>query len=299
MLRWRLLLGTAIIAALVALCWLDFHAAVPGVWLLPVALVVTLLATHETLDLLAAAGMRPTRWLVHAANLLMVLSPWADYAEPLVRQHLTPGLADVVFSSPCSPEAAIGVFLLALFAAEMCGYRGAGHAAASIAGGVLALLYVGALLRCAVSLRMIGLGALASWIVVVKMGDVGAYTVGRLIGRHKMSPLISPGKTIEGALGALAFSCLASWLALRWLVPLCTPEAVSPGPRWGWLVYGLLLAEAGMLGDLAESLLKRDAGRKDSSTWLTGYGGVLDIVDSLLLSAPVAWLCWTFGLLGR
>ena len=61
-----------------------------------------------------------------------------------------------------------------------------------------------------------GVGALAAWVIVVKMGDTGAYTVGRLIGRHKMAPLISPGKTIEGAVGALAFSCLGSWLAFQW-----------------------------------------------------------------------------------
>jgi phosphatidate cytidylyltransferase len=66
----------------------------------------------------------------------------------------------------------------------------------------------------------------------------------------------------------------------------------------GWLIYGILLGGAGMLGDLAESLLKRDVGRKDSSDWLPGFGGVLDIVDSLLLAAPVAWACWRFGLVG-
>ena len=63
-------------------------------------------------------------------------------------------------------------------------------------------------------------------------------------------------------------------------------------PWWGSVLYGLILALAGMLGDLAESLLKRDVGRKDSSRWLPGLGGVLDILDSLLLAAPPAYLCW-------
>ena len=80
------------------------------------------------------------------------------------------------------------------------------------------------MLDCAVLLRLAaGIGALAAWIIVVKMGDTGAYTVGRLIGRHKMAPLISPGKTIEGAVGALVFSCLGSWLRFDWLVPLPCP----------------------------------------------------------------------------
>ena len=145
-----------------------------------------------------------------------------------------------------------------------------------------------------------GIGALLSWIIVVKMGDTGAYAVGRLIGRHKMAPSISPGKTIEGALGALVFACLGSWLTFRWIVPLFAAEG-SPAPAlwYGWLLFGVLVGGAGILGDLAESLLKRDVGVKDSSTWMPGFGGVLDILDSLLLSAPVAWFCWAFGLVGR
>ena len=130
------------------------------------------------------------------------------------------------------------------------------------------------------------------------MGDTGAYTVGRLIGRHKMAPSISPGKTVEGALGAFLFACLGSWLTFRWIVPFL-PEGAGPGPWYGWLLFGVLVGGAGMLGDLAESLLKRDVGVKDSSTWMPGFGGVLDILDSLLLSAPVAWFCWAFGLVGR
>jgi phosphatidate cytidylyltransferase len=65
------------------------------------------------------------------------------------------------------------------------------------------------------------------------------------------------------------------------------------------LAYGLLVGAAGIIGDLAESLLKRDVGRKDSSTWLPGFGGVLDMVDSVLIAAPVAWACWLLGLVGR
>ena len=160
------------------------------------------------------------------------------------------------------------------------------------------------LLRLAVSLRLgWGIGALASWIIVVKMGDIGAYTVGRLIGRHKMAPAISPGKTIEGAIGALLFACLGSWLTFswlampefRWLVP---PESIEPSPWWGWITFGLLMGVTGIIGDLAESLLKRDVGWKDSGNWLPGFGGVLDVLDSLLLSAPFACFCWSAGLVG-
>ncbi len=115
-----------------------------------------------------------------------------------------------------------------------------------------------------------------------------------------MAPRLSPGKTIEGAIGGLAASCLGAWIALDWLVPGDAPTSRrTPGPSWGWIVYGLLVGAAGMLGDLAESLLKRDAGVKDSSTWMPGFGGVLDILDSMLLAAPVAWLYWALGIAGR
>jgi phosphatidate cytidylyltransferase len=261
--------------------------------LLPLALAATVLATHELLDLLAAGGMRPTRWVVYLMNVLLVTSPWMLASEHLQRFFIP----DLLLN--------IGVPVLVIFIAEMCRYQKPGGSTANVAAGILALVYVGMLLRLAVSLRLgWGMGALASWIIVVKMGDIGAYTVGRLVGRHKMAPAISPGKTIEGAAGALLFACLASWatfswLAMpefRWLVP---PESIEgPSPWWGWLAFGLLMGVTGMVGDLAESLLKRDVGRKDSSDWLPGFGGVLDILDSLLLSAPFACFCWASGLVG-
>lgn len=284
MLRWRLLLGVLLIAMLVGLCWLDAGAAVPGVWLLPLVIVATVLATKEVLDLLAAAGMRPLGWAVHLLNLCLVVTPWiALFGESWATELSVPGLC-------------LAVPVLLLFVVEMCRYREPGGNMSNLAGGVFALVYVGMMLQFAVSLRLSwGLGALISWIVVVKMGDTGAYVVGRLIGRRKMAPRISPGKTIEGAIGALLFSCVGAWVAF-WLI---APTPLAPPPWWGVLVFGLLVGVAGMVGDLAESLLKRDVGVKDSSTWLPGFGGVLDMLDSLLLSAPVAWLCWASGLVGR
>lgn len=290
MLRWRLLLGTLIIAALVGLCRLDATAHGPGIWLMPVVILITVLATGEVLNLLAGAGMHPIRWVVHLVNLLTVLSPWMLACKlPLVS-----GLGLVAITTYIVP-------IFALFIAEMCRYRKPGGSTANLAAGFFAWFYIGALLQMAVFLRVSGgIGAIATWIIVVKMGDTGAYTVGRLIGRHKMAPSISPGKTIEGAIGALVFSCLGSWIAFHWLVPLITSKDITPGPWWwGWIAFGLLVGAAGMVGDLAESLLKRDVGVKDSSQWLPGFGGVLDIIDSLLLSAPVAWFFWASGIVGR
>jgi phosphatidate cytidylyltransferase len=303
MLRWRLLLGALIIAALVALCWLDNRtAAIAGAWLMPVAVAATLLATKEVLDLAAFAGMRPTRWTVYVGNVFLVTSTWVMLLE---RSWLTGRL----LASQWGPLASIwqnslvfplGAAVLWVVFGEMWQYKRPGGNMANLAVAVFALIYVGLTLWFAVQMRIVwGVGALAAWVIVVKMGDTGAYTVGRLIGRHKMAPLISPGKTIEGAIGALVFSCLGSWAAFKWIVPFTMQNPQTPsGVSWGWIVFGLLVGAAGMLGDLAESFLKRDVGVKDSSTWLPGFGGVLDILDSLLLSAPVAWFCWASGIVG-
>ena len=190
---------------------------------------------------------------------------------------------------------ALGAAMLMALLGQMGRYRKPGSVTVNLGGAALAFLYVGLLLSFAVQLRLaFGIAALASLVIVVKMCDTGAYTVGRLIGRHKMAPLLSPGKTWEGAAGGLVFACLGSWATFAWLVP----EAAKPGTAWGWLPFGLLVGTAGMVGDLAESMLKRDAGQKDSSHWMPGFGGVLDILDSILLGAPVAYALWVLGLVG-
>jgi phosphatidate cytidylyltransferase len=286
MLRWRLFLGTLIVAALIGLCWLDQSAKTPGAWLLPVAVVAAILAAKEVLDLAALAGLRPLRCAVYGGNILLVASSWW---LPLESGSAAYGEFWVL--------AALGAAVILVVLSEIWRYQKPGGNMGNLAAGVFAICYVGLMLCFAAQLRIIwGIGAMAAWVIVVKMGDTGAYTVGRLIGRHKMAPAISPGKTLEGAAGAVAFSCFGAWAAFRWLVPTLTPSSIQPGPWWGWIAFGLLVGIAGMAGDLAESLLKRDVGVKDSSTWMPGFGGVLDILDSLLLSAPVAWFCWASGL---
>jgi len=120
-----------------------------------------------------------------------------------------------------------------------------------------------------------------------------AYLVGSTIGRQRMAPALSPGKTWEGAAGALIGALVASWIVLIPLRGLLMPaDGGAAGPWGGWVVHGLLVGGAGMLGDLAESLLKREAGVKDSGATLGALGGGLDLVDSLLFAAPTAWLLW-------
>jgi phosphatidate cytidylyltransferase len=121
-------------------------------------------------------------------------------------------------------------------------------------------------------------------IVVTKFSDMGAYVTGSLIGKHKLVPHISPKKTWEGFFGALAFSTLGSF-GLMWAM----------GPRLGFIrpldaaILGVLLGFAAIIGDLAESLLKRATEVKDSGGLLPGIGGVLDLIDSLLFTAPLLY----------
>lgn len=115
--------------------------------------------------------------------------------------------------------------------------------------------------------------------VIVWAADIGGYAIGRLFGSHKLAPAISPGKTWEGFIGGLVFVLLAGFAASIWLIPR--------DERLWWMLLLLLAAVISVVGDLTESLLKRQAGLKDSGTLLPGHGGVLDRLDSLLAVAPV------------
>ncbi len=300
MLHWRLLLGVLLIAALVGLCWLDHLAALPGSWLMPVAVLLAVLASGEILRLCRSAGLKPIGWVVYFGNILLVASPWFVV---LGRRFLgEAGAADeqeLGVEETAWPMLVLAACVLAAFLGEMRRYDRSKGVTANLGATVLSMVYVGLMLAVVVQLRLVwGIGALASLVIVVKMGDTGAYTIGRLLGRHKMAPVLSPGKTIEGAIGAVAFSTLGAWASFAWLVPwLCGRElAAVLTPWWGWGLFGVVVGIWGMFGDLAESLLKRDAESKDSSSWLPGFGGVLDVLDSILLAGPVAYIFWGVGL---
>jgi phosphatidate cytidylyltransferase len=123
-------------------------------------------------------------------------------------------------------------------------------------------------------------------VVVTKFTDIGAYLVGSTLGRHKMIPRVSPRKTWEGTIGGVLFAVSGSLGCWRWI-----PELGAHGLRLQHaIVLGLLLGAAAVIGDLAESLIKREAGVKDSSHWLPGQGGALDLIDSLLFTAPLLYV---------
>jgi len=308
MLRWRILLGAILIGGLVALSVWDWLAAgpggpyaPPGGWLFPLAIVATVLASGEIVRLVRKSAPGMSSWVVYLGNLLIV----GVNIIPLAVDHCPMTAAAGALGWP------LVAFILSVglaFLDEMRRYERPGPVIGQLAGKILGLAYVGGLMTFVVQLRLYhfaagpqGLVALLSLIIVVKMGDTGAYTVGRLIGRHKMAPVLSPGKTWEGFAGAMLFAAFGSWLFLKLVVPHFWPHLDPASHRdgflaqWNWLPYGLIVGLTGLLGDLAESLLKRDAGVKDSSDWMPGFGGVLDVLDSILFAAPIAWLFWVMG----
>ena len=144
------------------------------------------------------------------------------------------------------------------------------------------IFYLGLLASFILGIRLdFGIQHFLLFAFTVKFADIGAYTAGRLFGRRKWSPAISPNKTAEGLVGAVLFSMVVG-------------SILSVGfdimPLWLGLVFGLIFAIVGQLGDLAESMIKRDASAKDASDSVPGFGGVLDVVDSLLPAAPLAYI---------
>ncbi|MFE5626657.1 phosphatidate cytidylyltransferase [Streptomyces virginiae] len=121
-----------------------------------------------------------------------------------------------------------------------------------------------------------------TFLLLAVVSDTGAYAVGWRFGKTKLAPRISPGKTREGLFGAVAFAMVAGALCMEFLI--------DGGAWWQGLLLGLAVAVSATLGDLGESMIKRDLGIKDMGTLLPGHGGIMDRLDSLLPTAPVVWL---------
>jgi phosphatidate cytidylyltransferase len=120
------------------------------------------------------------------------------------------------------------------------------------------------------------------FLLLTVISDTGAYAVGWRFGKHKLAPRISPGKTREGLAGAIAFAMAAGALCMQFLI--------DGGSWWQGMLLGLAVAASATLGDLGESMIKRDLGIKDMGKLLPGHGGIMDRLDSLLPTAPVVWL---------
>ncbi|MGB1040401.1 MAG: phosphatidate cytidylyltransferase [Flavobacteriales bacterium] len=130
---------------------------------------------------------------------------------------------------------------------------------------------------------------LTGFFIILWTSDSMAYLTGRLIGKHKLFPRVSPGKTWEGFIGGVIFSVVAGYIFS--IVTVDFHKVTYLSPPFHWIIMALIISIFGMLGDLSESLLKRSGGVKDSGNILPGHGGILDRFDGILLSAPLV-LCY-------
>jgi phosphatidate cytidylyltransferase len=236
-------------------------------------------ATVELL-LLLPASTQPPRAAAVGGVLAILAANWPGHVGyPLVGTPL-----ELVLS-------AFAATVLATFLIEMSGFRAPGNAVARIAAGVWVFAYLGVLPSFLAQLRWAagaedtsfdrGAVAVGLAIFIPKLCDIGAYFAGRLIGRHPITPVLSPKKTLEGFVGGLVVAGASAVIVNR-LLPLFRGD-------WAALGFGVTVGLAGIYGDLAESLIKRDCRQKDASSAVPGFGGVLDVIDSIVFAAPVAY----------
>ena len=282
MLRHRLPTGIALIAGLILVMWADAAVArlgwMPGTVLFAMLLLpFVVLAAREVEPILRGVerpGDARSIAVGGIAGLTVVgLAAWLRFAaapDPSLWVVAVPAVIPVVFA---------------------WGMIWAGRKRQSATGLVshmlslgFGFLFLGLPAGAWLGLRVLESPAvLAAAVLTVKSCDIGAYFTGRLVGRHKWIPWLSPGKTWEGLAGGLVVSAGVAWATAGGLgVAAGRPTAVI-------LLAGAVLGLAGQLGDLFASAMKRDAGVKDFATTIPGFGGVLDVTDSLLMTGPLVF----------
>lgn len=260
-----------------------------GGWALGALLsVAAVLGAREYFNLARARGERPFDLvgMGAAGGLVLLATAW-------------PSVADL---GPPAFVLLLGSTFLLTGASVWLRWPG-GNPMAAVTSTLGGIVYVGGALAFVPILRALPLEAgvpVGAWqasafvilpVAVTWVGDSTAYFVGRAVGRTKLAPMASPGKTVEGGLAGLAGSVLAAGV-VAWWGPAQWNVLALPVPTALWV--GALLGVAVQVGDLAESVLKREAGVKDSGALLPGHGGVLDRIDGLLFAMPATWflLVW-------
>lgn len=276
-------LAARIIFAVLAIPIVALIAYVGG---LPLALLLALaggLAAWEYYSIATAAGEQP---MAITGTVIAVAIPLAVHGYHVGRFH--------------PPVITLAATIVLLVFALAIWWRGVeGRPTGAVATTIFGAVYTGGMLSFAYGLRYhnyavgasAGLALVLYPLLLTWTSDTAAYFVGRALGRRKLIPSVSPGKTIAGAVGALVASVVVSWLYARYVLP---PFAKLSVLTWPAIWFGAVMSIAVQIGDLAESLIKRDGGVKDSSHIIPGHGGMLDRLDSLLFAIPVAYLIFTF-----
>jgi phosphatidate cytidylyltransferase len=221
---------------------------------------------------------------------------------PLVVHARFLGLYDPSLAGPLTIAA---ITVLALLAISIWTRGVAGKPLGAVATTVFGIAYTGGMLSYGIAVRNhqyafapaeLGRFTLPSGglllllpVFITWASDIGAYAAGRTMGRRKLIPSVSPGKTVEGSIGGLLASMLVAWVYVRFVLHGAA-HLDFKFPPYGVLLFGALVSVAAQIGDLAESLLKREAGVKDSSHLIPGHGGILDRFDSLLFVLPISYI---------
>jgi phosphatidate cytidylyltransferase len=259
---------------------------VGGIGILFLLILILPLATREIGILFSAERVRPYPLIAGAGSAALVIHAFLTQFPPFK-------------SVAASVLAFIVAFIPLLAALRRAWDKQTQEAITRMAGTVLAALYLGGLAWFLMAIRVKegtrsgfrGTTAVVLMtLLMVKFTDIGAYFGGRAFGRHKLIPWLSPGKTWEGLLFGLITAGLVGVVFSHWHDHAGIPK------NWTWnrgFLFGVVLGGIGQLGDLLESLMKRDAEVKDSGRLVPGFGGILDIIDSPLLAAPFAYLMFS------
>ena len=263
-----------ILTALVAIPILLFTLWIPSPYFfVGLAAIATVLALGEFQSLAAKVGCKTQIVPAHVASLVVI--------------------ASYVFEEPAVAMAALAALTIWALAASVFEPENLKTSLVSVSVTVFGVVYIALLAGSLVGVRMItdfaprtpvthlAAKLLTTFFAIVIMTDTGAFYSGRTLGRHKLAPRISPGKTVEGAIGGFVMAVVAG--------VVCKYTFFPEIPLLHALALGAALGTVGQLGDLAESMLKRGSNVKDSGTLLPGHGGMLDRVDSLLFCAPVLY----------
>jgi phosphatidate cytidylyltransferase len=284
MIRTRLVVGSLLALAAGGVLVGDAYLAPWFPCLFACLMLLGLLAGRELVRLLPEPW-RPDERLTVSGILLCLAANWYPTAGV--------ELGRAAGSAWAAVATVFAAAVIAAFLAEMRRYTGEpGRAVPRVAATVFGVAYLGVLPSFFAQLRFLPTDFNAAWLIaltifVPKGNDIAAFFTGTFLGRHKMTPLLSPKKTWEGFTGGMAGGTLVA-VGVSYAVP------VFPGGVVEAVGFGLAVGLAGVLGDLAESLVKRDCGTKDASKSIPGFGGLLDVVDSVLFAAPVAylWFSW-------
>jgi phosphatidate cytidylyltransferase len=295
MLQARLISGTMMVAVALAILVLDQWFA-PWYPLFGITVaVVAFRASGETARLISLIPLPIRPNVAQAGAVVVVVSAWIPHLRP----------ADGG-TAPPSMLVSLGVFTaaaLSAFVVEAWEFRKPGGSIVRCAAHVFVIFYIGLLGAFFAEIRWIGsdpkVGAILLFFTIfsVKSCDIGAYFTGRLIGRNKLAPVLSPGKTWEGFFGGLVFGQLCCALIVSAAESLFVVKVMH---HWEAALIGLLAAMLGQVGDLVESMIKRDCREKDAAAEIPGFGGMMDVIDSVIFFAPAAYFLYhQLGIVSR